>query len=131
MWRRLPEDVMRDRAALIEKQKQAPPRWLQALIAVVVYAAVVCGILYLNHKIKGSADFSLSLQNASLTTLIAVFIATAAFMYFLMVKSRKAPVIFICYDCDEAFHIATTCPACNSGNVSDIRFAEWIEQPPA
>lgn len=131
MWRRLPEDVIRDRTALIQKQKQALPRWVQAFIAVMVYAAVLCGILFLNHKIKGSGDFSLSLQNASLTTLIAVFVATAAFMYFLMVKSRKAPVIFICYDCDEAFHIAETCPACHSSNVSDIRFAEWTEQPPA
>lgn len=128
MWRRLPEEIVRERTVLIEKQKQAPPRWLQALIALAVYAAVLFGILYWNHILKGNADFSLNLQNASLTTLIAVFAATAVFMYFLMVKSRKAPVIFICYDCDEAFHAAASCPACNSANVSDIRFVEWLEE---
>lgn len=122
---------MRDRAALVEKQKQAPPRWLQALIAVVVYAAVLWGILYLNHILKGNQDFSLSLHNASVTTLIAVFAATAVFMYFLMVKSRRAPVIFVCYDCNEAFHAAAACPACGSVNISDIRFVEWIEEDPS
>lgn len=126
MWRRLPDNIIHERTALIEKQKKSLPRWAQALIAFAVYVAALAGILYLN-SIAQKTEFSFSLQNASVTTLVAVFAATAAFMYFLMIKSRKPPVIFICYSCEEAFHVAAACPVCNSADVSDIRLAEWIE----
>ena len=93
--------------------------------------AVLYGISVLNGLIQGNKikpGESFNLHNASALSLMAVFIATIAFMYFLLVKNRKPPVIFICYDCQEPFHVQPVCPACGSSNVSDIRFAEWKEE---
>ncbi|MBX3722721.1 MAG: hypothetical protein KF713_12840 [Turneriella sp.] len=127
MWRRLPEAVVAERAAIIARENKIP-KLARALIATFVFAATLYGISYLDalwQRRPAAAEFNL--QNASLPALLAVFAATAAFMYFLIVKNRKTPVIFICYSCEEAFHAAPTCPACSGTDVSDIRFAEWIE----
>lgn len=129
MWHRLPDDIIQERTKLLEK-KQGLPRIVQSIIATAIFVAVLFGISYLNglmqgDKIKPGENFNL--HNASALSLMAVFIATIAFMYFLLVKNRKPPVIFICYDCQEPFHAQPTCSACGSANVSDIRFAEWTE----
>ncbi len=111
-------------------QPKGIPKIVRSIMATAVYAAVLYGISWLNglgqaDKIKPGESFNL--HNASALSLVAVFIATIAFMYFLLVKNRKPPVIFICYDCQEPFHAQAACPACGSTNVSDIRLAEWIE----
>lgn len=130
MWRRLPESAAQEIAGFIAK-KPLLPRPLLALLATFLFIGAIAGILFLNNVLQTGAGKApaqpFSLQNASLTSLIAIFAVTALFMYFLMVKNRKRPVVFVCYDCEEAFHAAAVCPACQSGNVSDIRFAEWIE----
>jgi hypothetical protein len=130
MWRKLPEDAIQQRAKDIEKKPRIP-RLIQSAIATVIFVTVLYGISYLNGVLQGDKikpGQSFNLQNASALSLLAVFVATIGFMYFLLVKNRKRPVIFICYDCEEPFHAQPTCPACGSANVSDIRFAEWIEE---
>jgi|GEM_PF-3396718 len=131
MWRKIPDGVIQEIAHDIKEKKPGLPRTVQSIIATLVFMAVLYGIAHLNailqaDKIKPGESFNL--HNASAFSLMAVFIATIAFMYFLLVKNRKPPVIFICYDCQEPFHAQPTCPACGSANVSDIRFAEWTEE---
>lgn len=130
MWHRLPDDIIQERVNALET-KRGVPRVAQSIIATAVFLAVLFGISYLNGLLQGDKikpGESFKLHNASALSLMAVFIATIAFMYFLLVKNRKPPVIFICYDCQEPFHARPSCPACGSANVSDIRFAEWIEE---
>lgn len=127
MWHRLPDTIIAERTAAI-KHGNKIPKFVRALIATVIFGAALYGISYLDALWqRRPAAMVFNLQNASLPALLAVFAATAAFMYFLIVKNRKVPVIFICYSCEEAFHAAPTCPACSGTDVSDIRFAEWKE----
>jgi hypothetical protein len=132
MWYRLPDNIIQERTAILQKKKGIP-KTIRAILATAVFAAVLYGISFLNEVLqrntgKNNPGQSFSLQNASVPALIAIFLATAIFMYFLLVKNRKAPIIFICYDCQEPFHAQAACPACGSSNVSDIRFAEWVEK---
>ena len=134
MWHRLSDDIIQARTRLVEK-KPVVPRWLQSVIAVILFGAFFYALSYLSETYgwftaQNKAGQALSLQNASWTTLATVFIVTVIFAYFLLIKNRKPPVIFICYDCQEAFHAAANCPECNRSNISDIRFAEWIEEAP-
>lgn len=129
MWHRLPDDVIQERPNLPGK-KPGVPRIVQSILATALFVAVLFGIAFLNGVLQGDKikpGESFNLQNASALSLMAVFVATIAFMYFLLVKNRKPPAIYICYDCQEPFHAQATCPACGSKNISDIRFAEWIE----
>ncbi len=123
MWRRLPEDIVQERSKAFA-QKKGLPRTARGILAALLFVAVLSGISYLNDVSSGK---SFNLHQAPAWALICVFIATVLFMYFLLVKNRKPPVIFICYDCQEPFHAQPKCPACNSANISDIRFAEWVE----
>jgi hypothetical protein len=125
MWRRLPDNIIQERTEAFERNK-GMPRIARGIFATLLFTAVLYGISHLNNSDKAGQTFNL--QNASVLSLISIFIATVLFMYFLLVKNRKPPVIFICYDCQEPFHVRETCPACNSTNISDIRFAEWIEE---
>ena len=132
MWRSLPGDVIEERTRLIAARKTIP-RLAASAIATAAFVAVLYGISILNSWIQGAKikpGEPFNLHNASALSLMAVFVATIAYMYFLLVKNRKPPVIFICFDCQEPFHAQPQCPACGSSHVSDIRFAEWIEDQP-
>jgi hypothetical protein len=132
MWHRRPDTKLQEQE-ILAGQKKGIPRFMQAILAVLIYVAVLVGISYLNGFFPGPVSpekqgLAFKLENASALTLVAVLIATVFFMYFLLVKNRKPLVIFICFDCQEPFHAQPSCPACGSANVSDIRLAEWIEE---
>lgn len=131
MWHRLPADVIAGRDHSNE-MKKSPPGFLYALIYTMIFIAALVAITYLDEALglgtaKHQHGEAFSLKNASPLSLVLVFAATALFAYFLLVKNRPRQIVFICYDCQEAFHAAEKCPNCGSTNVSDIRFAEWRE----
>lgn len=131
MWRPLSNEraKLRESAAANERTF---PKFVAAFFATIIFIAALFGIAYLDQRFGSRSSMSrsdapYSLQNASMPALLSIFGATVMFMYFLFVKNRRAPVIYICYDCQEAFHAQTTCPACKSSRVADIRNAEWVE----
>lgn len=129
MWHKLPDNILREKLASLE-QKPKIPRLLQTALAMAVFFGLLCAVAWLDEAMgwrKGKQVNGFSLHNASAVALVLVFIVTAFFMYFLLVKNRKVPVIYICFDCSEAFHAQPSCPACSSTNVSDIRLVEWRE----
>lgn len=129
MWHKLPDDIVREKAKTFERKPKIP-RLVQTILGTAVFLALLFAIAWLDETMgwrKEKQAQGFSLHNASAIALGLVFIVTVLFMYFLLVKNRKTPVIYVCFDCEEAFHARPTCPVCQGTNVSDIRLAEWKE----
>lgn len=131
MWHRLPEDIIREKSKHFEKPPKIP-RIVQTVFGTVIFLALLFAIAYFDKALgwrtgSDKPGQGFSLHNASAAALVSVFVVTAFFMYFLLVRNRKTPVIYVCFDCEEPFHAQATCPACQSSNVIDIRLAEWRE----
>jgi hypothetical protein len=131
MWRPLSDKTvqLRENAAA---NKRTIPKYAAAILATTFFIVVLFVIAYFDQQfglaaIQAKANRPYSLQSASAPALIAIFGVTVFYMYFLFVKNRRVPVVYVCYDCQEAFQAQTTCPACHSSRVADIRHAEWIE----
>ncbi len=134
MWQSLPKEVIQQRTKEITTAKRRElPKSVAAIIATLLFIGGLFAIAYLDQHfgprgVEIKTDQPYSLLNASLPALIAIFGATVIYMYFLFVKNRRVPVVYVCFDCQEAFHAQATCPECNSTHVSDIRLAEWVEE---
>jgi succinate dehydrogenase hydrophobic anchor subunit len=115
MWHKLPENIIQERIQGFEK-KPGIPKLVQNILGTALFLIAVYGISVLDNSLalsrgKDSQPQGFSLQNASAVALVLIFITTAFFMYFLLVKNRKTPVIYVCMDCEEPFHAEPACPA--------------------